>query len=141
MKTTGLYPRVHIDRARVAAVGQAGGVLLTGTIRATGLGRGLSEALAGWRNPSAVHDPGKIITDLAISLVLGGEALSDIDALRSEPGVYGRVASDPTVSRLIGVLAEDADKAIKAIGAARQQARAVAWGLAGEHAGGVNWSV
>ena len=98
MKTTGLYPRVHIDRARVAAVGQAGGVLLTETIRVTGLGRGLSEALAGWRKPSAVHDPGKIITDLAISLVLGGEALSDIDALRSEPGVYGRVASDPTVS-------------------------------------------
>ena len=134
MKTTGLYPRVHIDRARVAAVGQAGGVLLTETIRVTGLGRGLSEALAGWRKPLAVHDPGKIIADLAISLVLGGEALSDIDTLRSEPGVYGRVASDPTVSRLIGVLAEDADKAIKAIGQARQQARAVAWGLAGEHA-------
>ena len=49
MKTTGLYPRVHIDRARVAAVGQAGGVLLTETIRVTGLGRGLSEALAGGR--------------------------------------------------------------------------------------------
>ena len=47
---------------------------------------------------------------------------------------YGPVASDPTVSRLIAALAEDADKAIKAISGARQQARARVWALAGEHA-------
>jgi hypothetical protein len=82
----------------------------------------------------AVHDPGKIICDLAMSLVLGGEALSDLATLRAEPGVYGPVASDPTVSRLIAALAEDADKAIKAIAGARQQARATVWALAGEHA-------
>ena len=134
MKSTGSYPRVHVDTAKVSAVGQAGGVLLTETIRAAGLDQGLAEALARWRKPMAVHDPGKIILDLALSLVLGGEALSDIDALRAEPGVYGPVASDPTVSRLIATLAEDADKAIKAIAAARQRARAKVWGLAGEHA-------
>ena len=134
MKTTGLFPRIHIDTAKVTAVGQAGGVLLTETLRVAGLDRGVSEALAPWRKPSSVHDPGKIICDLALSLVLGGEALSDVDALRAEPGVYGRVASDPTVSRLIATLAGDADKAVKAISAARQQARARVWSLAGEHA-------
>ena len=134
MKTTGLFPRVHIDTAKVAAVGQAGGVLLTETIRAAGLDRGLATGLGRWRKPLAVHDPGKIICDLAISLVLGGEALSDIAVLRSEPGIYGRVASDPTVSRLIALLGEDADKAVAAISTARQQARARVWGLAGEHA-------
>jgi len=134
VKTTGLFPRVHIDTAKVCAVGQAGGVLLTETIRAAGLDRAVSEALSPWRKPLAVHDPGKILLDLALSLVLGGEALSDIDALRAEPAVYGRVASDPTVSRLITALAGDADKAVKAISTARQQARARVWGLAGSHA-------
>ncbi|MFZ2482449.1 MAG: transposase, partial [Propioniciclava sp.] len=118
----------------MAAVAQAGGVLLTETIRAAGLDRALSEALVGWRKPLAVHDPGKILLDLAVSLVLGGDALSDVAVLRGEPGVYGRVASDPTVSRLIKALAEDADKAIKAISVARQQARVTVWGLAGVHA-------
>ena len=134
MKSTGSYPRVHVDTAKVTAVGQAGGILLTETIRAAGLDRALSEALSRWRKPLAIHDPGKIICDLAVSLVLGGEALSDLATLRAEPGVYGPVASDPTVSRLIAALAEDADKAITAIAAARQQARARVWALAGEHA-------
>jgi hypothetical protein len=134
VKSTGLYPRVRVDSAKVAAVGQAGGVLLTETIRAAGLDRGLSEALLRWRKPLAIHDPGKIVLDLALSLVLGGEALSDVDVLRAEPGVYGPVASDPTVSRLIALLAEDADTAIAAIAGARQRARATVWGFAGKHA-------
>ena len=134
MKSTGSYPRVHVDTAKVTAVGQAGGILLTETIRAAGLDRALSEALSRWRKPLAVHDPGKIICDLAVSLVLGGEALSDLATLRAEPGVYGPVASDPAGSRLIAALAEDADRAIPAIAGARQQARATVWALAGEHA-------
>lgn len=100
MQHNGLYPRVHVDRAQVPAVGQAGGLLLVETVRATGLDRVLS-ALARWRKPFAVHDPGKIVCDLAVGLALGGDCLSDADALRDEPGIYGRVASDPTVSRLI----------------------------------------
>ena len=54
MQTTGLYPKTHIDAAKVAAVGQAGGVLLTETIRASGLDRALSRQLAGWRIPLAI---------------------------------------------------------------------------------------
>jgi hypothetical protein len=46
-------------------VSQAGAVLLWETMRVTGLGRGLSEGLARWRAPRAVHDPGKIVADLA----------------------------------------------------------------------------
>lgn len=134
MKTTGLYPRVHVDAADIPAVGQAGGVLLTDTIRVTGLDRGLSDALARWRKPFAIHDPGKIIADLAVSLALGGDALCDLAVVRAEPGVYGLVASDATVSRLIGLLAEDADHAIAAISAARRNARARAWELAGADA-------
>ena len=132
MKRNGLYPRVHVDRAEVPAVGQAGGLLLVETIRATGLDRALSAELAGWRKPFAVHDPGKILCDLALTLALGGDCLADIVQLRDEPGVYGRVASDPTVSRLIKLLASDATRAVAAIGRARRAARHSAWQLAGD---------
>ena len=131
MNSTGLYPRVHVDTAKVTAVAQAGGVLLTETIRAAGLDRGLSAALRPWRKPMAVHDPGKILLDLAISLAIGGDCLADIAQLRAEPAVFGHVASDPTVSRLIDTLASDATAALKAIDTARAAARARAWKLAG----------
>ena len=87
---------------------------------------------AAWRKPFAVHDPGKIICDLAIGLALGGDCLADVTALRDEPGIYGRVASDPTVSRLIKLLASDADRAIAAIGRARKTARETDWRLTGD---------
>jgi Transposase DDE domain group 1 len=134
VKITGLYPRVRVDTSATAAVGQAGGVLLTRTVTATGLDRALSAALVRWRKPLAVHDPGKIITDLALSLALGGDCLADLAVLRAEPGVYGRVASDPTVSRAIATLAGDAPAVLKAIDTARAAARERAWQLAGRHA-------
>ena len=76
MKITGLCPRVRVDTSATAAIGQAGGVLLTRTVTGTGLDRHLSAALAGWRKRLAIHDPGKIITDLALSLALGGDCLA-----------------------------------------------------------------
>jgi len=109
-------------------------MLLTKTAVVTGLARGLSKALAPWRKPFATHDPGKIVSDLAISLALGGDCLADAALLRSEPAVYGTVASDPTISRLISLLAADAPRVLKAIDVARADARARAWALAGEHA-------
>jgi hypothetical protein len=134
VKITGLYPRVRVDTSATAAVGQAGGVLLTRTVTATGLDRFMSAALSRWRKPLAVHDPGKVITDLALSLALGGDCLADLAVLRAEPGVYGRVASDPTVSRTISTLAADAPAVLKAIDTARAAARHQAWKLAADHA-------
>jgi hypothetical protein len=115
-------------------VSQAGGLLLTETFRAVGLDRALSQALAGWRRPLAVHDPAKVICDLAVTLGLGGDCLADIAVLRAEPGVYGLVASDPTVSRTVDTLAKDAGRVLAAIDAARAAARARAWRLAGKDA-------
>jgi len=105
--STGFYPRLQVDTTNSGAVGQAGGVLLTETIAAAGLGPVMSVALSGWRKPLAVHDPAKVVVDLAVTLALGGDYLADIALLRSEPGLYGRVASDATVSRTITALAAD----------------------------------
>lgn len=48
-KTTGFYPRLVVDADGGSAVSQAGGVLLTSTVRAAGLDLALREALAPWR--------------------------------------------------------------------------------------------
>ncbi|WHU48105.1 transposase [Gordonia sp. L191] len=82
----------------------------------------LSTALAPWRKPLATHDPGKILLDLAVAVALGGDCLADINQVRADPAVFGPVASDPTVSRLISTLAADAPAALSAINTARAQA-------------------
>lgn len=133
-KTTGFYPRPSVDTGGRAAVGQAGGVLLTSTVRAAGLGVGLSAALAPWRPANAVHDPAKILLDLALTLALGGDTCSDLAVVRAEPAVFGLVASDPTLSRTITRLAADVDKVLAAIDRARADARARVWAAAGPHA-------
>jgi len=82
----------------------------------------------------AVGDPGKIVLDLAVALALGGDCLADVNLLRAEPAVFGPVASDPTVSRLVDTLAKDADRGLAAIETARAAARRQVWTLAGVHA-------
>ena len=130
---TGLYPQAGAEAGEVPAVGPAGARLLTGTVRATGLDTALSGALAPWRKPLAVHDPGKIIVDLALCAALGGRALSDLAVLRGQGELFGPVASDPTVCRLMKTLAGDADAVEAAVEAARGEVRRRVWSLAGEH--------
>jgi hypothetical protein len=112
-------------------VWHAGGSLLVHTARAAGLSRELSARLGLWRRPLAIHDPGKIVLDLAVAVALGGDCTADVAVLRAQPGVFGLVASDPTVSRLVATLAADVDAALGAIGSARAVARERVWGWAG----------
>lgn len=130
----GLYPSLKVDTAGTGVVSNAGATLLAQTMTKVGLDRALSTVLGRWRRPTAVHDPGKIVADLAIAVALGGDCVADIAAVRAEPAVFGLVASDPTVSRLIDTLARDADKALAAINMARAAARAGVWKSAGAHA-------
>jgi hypothetical protein len=112
-------------------VGLSGAVLLAETAAVVGLDRELSAGLAPWRKPRAVHDPGKVVLDLGIMLAAGGDCPADVAALRAGPGVFGLVASDPTVSRLVATLAAAGQPALTALRAARAKARAWAWKLAG----------
>ena len=88
-------------------ISSAGGSLLAQTATITGLDRALSTQLAPWRTGRARHDPGKVVLDLVV---------------RAQPDLFGEVASDPTVSRLISTLAADAP-------AARATGRARVWQL------------
>ena len=104
MKHKDLRPWLSVIAGGESLVSHAGGVLLVETARRSGLARELSRLLGPWRLPLATHDPGKIVADLAIAVALGGDAACDVAVLRAQPGVFGPVASDPTVSRLISRL-------------------------------------
>jgi hypothetical protein len=131
VKHKDLRPWLSVIAGGESLVSHAGGLLLSETARRSGLSRQLSRLLGRWRLPGATHDPGKIVADLAIAVALGGDAACDVAVLRSQPGVFGVVASDPTVSRLISRLAGDADSAVSAIRAARASARERVWSVAG----------
>jgi hypothetical protein len=116
-----------LDPARESLVSSAGGLLLQQTLRLSQLDRALSVTLAQWRSVRAVHDPGKVLVDLATAVALGGDCAADIAVVRAQPEVFGSVASDPTVSRLVAALAADLDAATMAIRAARAAARDRVW--------------
>jgi len=140
-KRIGSYPRVRVGSGGRTVVSQAGGILLVETVRKTGLDQAISTALTPWRRPRAVHDPGKILLDVALAVAVGGDCLADVGMLRAEPAVFGAVASDPTVSRLIDALASAGPKALAAIRSARAQVREQVWKLAGAAAPDVGGQV
>src|SRR5215470_12761564 len=134
-------PKITVSADGKGLVSQAGMLLLAEAARVTGLGQGLAGGLARWRAPRAVHDPGKILTDLVMTLALGGDCLADVAVLRAQPELAGPVASDPVVSRLVAALAAEGPRALRAIRKARATARERAWALAGERAPGADGSL
>jgi hypothetical protein len=136
MQNTARRPKIAVSADGPGIVSQAGAMLLTETARITGLAAGLSVALGRWRPSRAVHDPGKAVLDLAVAVALGGDCLADAGVLRAEPALFGPVASDPVISRLIARLAGDAPAALRSIRSARAAARQRAWLLAGPAAPG-----
>jgi hypothetical protein len=141
MQSTARRTKITVSADGAGLVSQAGVLLLAETARVTGLGEGLAGGLARWRAPRAVHDPGKILTDLAVALALGGDCLADVAVLRAQPELAGPVASDPVVSRLVAALAAAGPLALRAVRKARAAARERAWALAGERAPGADGSL
>jgi len=122
---------VRVESGGESLITSAGASMLLSTARVSGLLDALSVQLAPWRPDRWVHDPGKTVLDLAVAVALGGECLADVAVLRAQPELFGMVASDPTVSRLIDALAADpatTQAAVSAIRGARAQARARVWG-------------
>lgn len=131
MKDRHRRPWLSVITGGESLVSHAGGALLVETARRSGLAKELSNRLGPWRLPFATHDPGKILLDVATAVALGGDAACDVAVLRAQPGVFGPVASDSTVSRLVTRLALDADAALAAINSARAVARERVWDTVG----------
>ncbi|GLW02726.1 hypothetical protein Slala05_63560 [Streptomyces lavendulae subsp. lavendulae] len=66
---------------------------------APGLTAAHSASLRPLRPRGTGHDPGRIATDLAMTLADGGEAIADLAVLRDQIEVFGPVASATTACR------------------------------------------
>lgn len=119
---------VRVETGCESLISSGGAALLLQTAGVSGLSEGLSRALSRWRTPRSIHDPGKTVLDLAVAVALGGDCLADVAVVRAQPELFGVVASDPTMSRLVDVLASDPESAIAAIRKARAVARQKVWG-------------
>jgi hypothetical protein len=105
-------------------VGHAGARLLTDLADKTGLTSGFVQALGLDRVRRPAHEPGRVAVDLAVLLADGGEAIADLAVLRQQPGLFGRVASDPTAWRVLDAIDT---AALARLRAARAAARELAW--------------
>lgn len=119
--------RVHVAAGSESLISSSGLLLLSQTAAVSGLDDALKTGLSRWRRPAAVHDPGKIVFDLVLAIAAGGDCLADVSLVRAQPELFGPVASDPTVSRLLDVLGGDPAAALEAVRAARAAARAKVW--------------
>ncbi|MFN2479631.1 MAG: IS1380 family transposase [Pseudonocardiaceae bacterium] len=71
-----------------------------------------------------VHDRGRVLTDLAVTIADGATTISEIDTLRHQGELFGSVASDTTVWR---ALEEITPGRLRKIAAARAQVRRHVW--------------
>jgi len=119
---------LRVESGRESLLSSTGASLLVQTAQVSGLAQGLSRQLRPWRAARSMHDPGKTVLDLAVAIALGGDCLADAALVRAQPELFGAVASDPTISRLIDALGDDSGAALAAIRRARAAARAEVWG-------------
>ena len=118
------YPRLKITTGGTGIVNHVGARLLGDLADQVGLTAALSSAMAPTKQRRRGHDRGEVLVDVAVMLADGGETISDVAVLRDQPGLFGDVASHPTVWRTL----EAVDAAIlERIKTARAQARANAW--------------
>jgi Transposase DDE domain group 1 len=131
VKTTA-RPKLLVTADGRGVVSHAGSRLLADLADRTSLTGRLSVALGGLARPRAIHDPGRVLADLAVAVADGAECISDIAVLADQPGLFGPVASDSTVWRLLDRLGA---AEVAQVAAARAAARELVWAQRAETAG------
>jgi hypothetical protein len=116
--------RIAADQSSL--VSRSGSVLVSELAARLGLDRELSGVLAHLFRRRPQHDPGRVLVDLATTVVDGGDCVSDLGALAEQSDLFGSVASHSTVTRLLHALGE---RELAAIRSARRAARERAWAL------------
>ena len=101
MKTTSTRPRLGVTVGDTDIVNHAGTRLVADVADDTGLTAGLSAAMASTKQRRRGHDRGRVLVDLAVLLVDGGDTISDLAVLRNQPSLFGPVASNSTAWRTL----------------------------------------
>ena len=98
IKNTGVFPSPTVTTTGWQLVSHAGLSVLTSFVDVLGF-RELCEGWLGqFVKARAQYRPGQILGSLALMLAAGGEHDSDLDILRTIPGVFGQVASNATLA-------------------------------------------
>lgn len=105
-------------------VSHAGSALVAEVADRVGMTKGLSEAIDARTQRKARHNRGKALLDIAVAIVDGADCLKDVDALHGQLGLFGEVASNSTLDRILSSLDEED---LDCIRKARRDARACAW--------------
>ena len=126
MKRSGRLGRVRVTADGEGVVSHAGAELLRELARSSGLVEAWDTALMGTYKAMPLHFPGAVLADLAVAIADGADSISDLKALRDQPGLFGPVASTPTAWR---VLDRVSDAHLPALRAGRAGARARAWAV------------
>lgn len=124
VKTQTTAQTVEVRADGEGLVSHAGAYLLTELADRLGLTAALSAAMAPTRERRSAHDPGVVLRDLAVAIADGGDHVSDLGVLRGQEALFGPVASETTVHRVVKSV--DAE-ALEALRAARAVALARAW--------------
>jgi hypothetical protein len=82
-------------------VSHAGTALLSELADRTGLTQAMSEAMADCGISWNTHEPGVVLTHLAVSIADGADCLTDFKALSEQPELFGDVASVSTAWRAV----------------------------------------
>ena len=117
-------PRTEFTGDGSGVVNHVGARLVAELADEVGLTSALSAAMAPTKQRRRGHDRGEVLVDLAVMLADGGKRISDLATLREQPGLFGEVASHPTVWRTLDAVDADALERIKI---ARAHARAKVW--------------
>lgn len=114
--------RVKVSADGAGVVSHAGVGLLRELAEYTGPVDGISAALIDTYKGLPVHPPGRVFCDLAVAIADGADAVSGIAVLADRQDLFG--PSMPTAWR---VLDRVDDAHLRAVRAARGDARAAAW--------------
>jgi Transposase DDE domain group 1 len=125
MKRSRRLGRVKVTADGEGVVSHAGAELLRELAGFTGLIDAWDTALIGTYKALPIHFPGRVLADLAVAIADGADSISDLKALRDQPGLFGPVASTPTAWR---VLDRVSGAHLPLLRAGRAKARERAWG-------------
>jgi hypothetical protein len=110
--------RVTVDGKNL--VSHAGTALLSELADRSGLTEAMCEAMAGCGISWHTHDPGVVLTHLAVAIADGADCLADLASLREQAELFGPVASIATAWRAVEATTATELRAIpEAIAAAR----------------------
>jgi len=124
MKRSGRLARVRVTADGEGVVSHAGAELLREMAGFTGLIDTWDAALIPTYKAMPIHFPGAVLADLAVAIADGADSISDLKALRDQPGLFGPVASTPTAWRVLDRVSE---AHLSGLRAGRAKARERAW--------------